>query len=300
MHNPSVNDFLDGRLRRNSAERAELVASICTVNQLRLLPEAERIPYVVNLLQDGEIDQFIFLDPQDKSVVIAHCILASGLCIDRYRSELLDYIMHRRYSSFLYNSPLPGGINVRKQLLNTTIWDFYKIKNYFEEDDHLYRFLSFLDLDDGADFICAIDGYFSGKNRVYYALQVERYISDAIDEFCSVDASDYEISLDVESAVLSATSCSPDGSDIDEDDAAATLDECVQEEAFNKLQEIISKLPEHFRHLADHIQEDDIVVVGSDDLVQEYLSNPPGHYEPDDDKDSGTSPYSPIDAIFQR
>ena len=72
------------------------------------------------------------------------------------------------------------------------------------------------------------------------------------------------------------------------------------EEAFNEFQGIISKLPEHFRHLADHVQEDDIVVDGSDDLIQEYLSNPPGHYEPDDDKDSDDSPYSPIDAIFQR
>ena len=300
MHNPSVNDFLDGRLRRDSAERAELLASICTVNQLRLLPEAERIPYVVDLLQGGGIDRFIFLDPQDRSAVIGHCILAAGLCIDQYRSEFLEYIMHRLYSSFLYNSPLPGGVKVRKQLLNKTIWDFYNLKTFFEESDHLYRLLSYWDLDDGVDFICAIDDYFHGKNRVFYALQVEQYLSEAIDEFCSVDASDYESGLNVESAVLSATSYSPDGSDLDEDDAAATLDECVQEEAFNEFQGIISKLPEHFRHLADHVQEDDIVVDGSDDLIQEYLSNPPGHYEPDDDKDSDDSPYSPIDAIFQR
>ena len=208
--------------------------------------------------------------------------------------------MHRRYSSFLYNSPLPGGVKVRKQLLNKTVWDFYNLKTFFEESDHLYRLLSYWDLDDGVDFICAIDDYFHGENRVFYALQVEQYLSEAIDEFCSVDASDYESSLDVESAVLSATSYSPDGSDIDEDDAAATLDECVQEEAFNEFQGIISKLPEHFRHLADHVQEDDIAVDGSDDLIQEYLSNPPGHYEPDDDKDSDDSPSSPIDAIFQR
>ena len=78
------------------------------------------------------------------------------------------------------------------------------------------------------------------------------------------------------------------------------LDECVQEEVFNKLQNIISKLPEHFRHLADDIQEYDIIVEGSDDLIQEYLSDPPGHYDPDDGKDSDDSSYSSIDAIFQR
>ncbi len=109
------------------------------------------------------------------------------------------------------------------------------------------------------------------------------------------------LSLDVESAVQSASNCSSDGYDIDEDEAATTLDECVQAEAFDDLQDIILKLPEHFRHLADHIQKDDIVVDGSDNLVQEFLSNPPGHYDPDDDRNSDARDnYSPIDAIFQR
>lgn len=300
MHNPSVNDFLDGRLRRDNAERTELLSSICMINQLRLLPEAERIPYVVNLLQKGKIDQFIFINPRDRSDVIGYCILASGLCTDRYRSELLDYIMQRRYSSFLFNSSLPRGLKVRKQVLNTDIWNFYKLKDFFEKEDHLYHFLGYWDLADGVEFICSIDDYFHGKNRILYTQQVDKYLSEAIDEFCAVDAADYEVILDVEDAVRSATCCTPDGDDIDEDDAAATLDECVREEAFSEFQSIISKLPEHFRHLADHVQEDDIVVDGSDDLVQEFLSNPPGHYEDDDDRDSDDTFYSPIDAIFQR
>lgn len=300
MHNPSVNDFLDGRLRRNSAERAELLSSICMVNQLRLFPEAERIPYVVNLLQKGKIDQLIFANPQDRSAVIGHCILSSGLCISGYRSELLEYIIHRRYSSSLYNSPLPGGLNVRKQVLSADIWDYYNLKEFFEKEDNLYRFLNCWDLADGIEFICSIDDCFHGKHRIFYTQQVDKYLSEAIDEFCTVDASDYELTLDVEDAVRSASSCTPDGYDIDEDDAAATLDECVRDQAFDEFKSIISKLPEHFWHLADHVQEDDFIVNGSDDLVQEYLSNPPGHYEDDDDRDSDDPFYSPIDAIFQR
>lgn len=301
MQNPSVNDFLDGRLSRNNAERTELLSSICMVNQLRLLPEADRIPYIVNLLQTGTIGQFIFSEPQDRSAVIGHCILASGLCMDIYRAEFLDYLMHRGYSSFLYNSYLPGGFNIRKQILDTEIWNYYDLKTHFEESDHLYRFLSFWNLDDGADLIRSIDDYFHGKNRIFYVQQVEKYLVEAIEEYCSVDASDYEAILDVDDVVQSAISYSPDGYDIDEDEAAATLDECVREEVISELEKIIAMLPEHFRHLADHIQEDDITVDGSDNIVEEYLSNPPGHYEPDDDRDYDEQPpYSPIDAIFQR
>lgn len=301
MQNPSVNDFLDGRLLRNNAERTELLSSICMVKQLRLLPEADRIPYVVDLLKTDRIDQFLFSNPQDRAAVIGHCILASGLCMDIYRADFLDYLMHRRYSNYLYNSSLPGGFNIRKQILDTGIWNYYDLKTYFEESDHLYRFLSFWDLEDGVDLIRSIDDCFRGKNRIFYIQQVEQYLTEAIEEFCSVDASDYDASLDVDSAVRSATSFSPDGYDIDEDDAAATLDECVREEAFSEFEKIIAVLPEHFRHLADNIQEDDFIVDGSDNLVEEYLSNPPGHYEPDDDRDyDEPPPYSPVDAIFQR
>ena len=301
MQNPSVNDFMDGRLLQNNAERTELLSSICMVRQLRLLPEGDRISYIVDLLKTGRIDQLVFPEPQDRSAVIGHCILASGLCMDAYRAEFLDYLMRRRYSSFLYNSSLPGGFNIRKQILDTEIWNYYDLKTHFEESDNLYRFLSFWNLDDGADLIRSIDDYFHGKNRIFYVLQVEQYLAEAIAEYCSVDASDYEAILDVDDAVRSATSCSPDGYDIDEDEAAATLDECVREEVFGELEKIIALLPEHFRHLADHIQEDDITVDGSDSIVEEFLSDPPGHYEPDDDRDYDEQPpYSPIDAIFQR
>lgn len=301
MQNPSINDFLDGRLLHNSAERTELLSSICMVNQLRLLPDAERIPYVVNLLQTGTFDQLLFLDGHHRAAVVGHCILTSGLCMDIYRPELLDYLLNRRYSSFIFNSLLPRDKNIRKQILNPTIWNYYNLKAFFEESDHLYRFLSLWSLDDIADFIGSIDDLFHGKNRVFYVLQVEQYLTEAIEECCSVDAADYEAFLDVDAAVRSAAACTPDGYDFDEDEAAATLDECVREEAFSGFEKIISRLPEHFRHLADHIQEDDFVVDGSDNLVQEYLSDPPGHYDPDDQGDSDDHPpYSPIDAIFQR
>lgn len=138
------------------------------------------------------------------------------------------------------------------------------------------------------------------KNRIYYVQQVEQYLSEAIDEFCNVDASWYEAGLDVGEAIRSASCFSPDGYDFDEDDAASTLDEYIRDEAFQDLQAIISKLPEHFKYLADNVQADDIMVDGSDLLVQEYLSDPPGHYDPDKDEDTDDDSYSPIDAIFQR
>lgn len=92
MRNPSVNVFLDSRLIPDSCERTELLSSICSVNQLRLLPEEERMPFLVDLLQTGEIDRFIFPDEENRVDIIGYTILATGLYFVQYRQELMAYL----------------------------------------------------------------------------------------------------------------------------------------------------------------------------------------------------------------
>lgn len=301
MQNPSVNDFLDGRLLRDSAEHTELLSSICMVKQLRLLPRADMVPYVVELVKTDRIAQFIFHDPQERTAIIGYCILAGSLCMEKYRPELLDYLMHRHYSSYIINSPLPGLPNIRAKISNTEIWNYYDLKTFFEESDNLYHFLNLSTLDEAANLICSIDGYFHGKNRISYIQQVDNYLVEAIEAYLIVDASDYEMRLDIDSAVASAMSCGYDDCDINVDEAIDILDECVREEVFREFRRFITTLPKHFWHLADNITADDFQVEGSDNLVEDYLSNPPGHYESDDDsRFDDQSTYSPIDAIFQR
>lgn len=300
MQNPSVNDFLDGRLLCNNAERADLLSSICTVYQLRVLPSHERIPYIENLLQSGQIDPFFFSSPLDRSAVIGYCILSCSLCMEQFRPDLLSYLMDRLYLSFMFDSIFPGRINVRKEITNPEIWNFYHLQSFFEEHDHLYRFLGFWEFDESVEFIRSVDDYFHGKNRILYIQQVEKYLTETIEEYREVDATDYEGDVDVEEAVRSAVVYSPDGGEIDEIEAAATLDEYIREEAFCSFRKIIDNLPAHFRHLAEQIEADDFDVNGSDEIVEDFISNPPGHYDYDDEKESDTHPYSPVDAIFQR
>lgn len=235
VHNPSVNDFLNGRLSHFEAERSDLIASICMVSQLRLISESERIPYVVDLLQKGKIDQFIFRDAQEKTAIVGHCILSSGLCNNNYQYDVLEYIKNRHYQTSVVGTPLPSNRNIRKQILDTKIWDFYNLKTFFENSDNLYYFLRFWDLYQSVEFIGAIDKHFCGENRYLYVQQVEDYLREEIMEYCNLDASDYEQYLDVESAIRFATSYDPDGGEIDENEAAETLDECVRERALNDL-----------------------------------------------------------------
>lgn len=298
MRNPSVNDFLNGRFRSGSVERADLLCSICAIDQLRLLPVADRIPYTVKLIQTGKIERFIFLHPEDKTAVISHCILVSNLCLEQYRSAFLEYIMNHCYSS-LFKSAFFSGITVKDYLLSPEIWEFYNLKEFFEGSNHLYSFLSMWDLGEGAKFINACDSYFQGENYDGFIQQVEHYLTEAIDNFCNVDASDYEAKVDVEKAIRQATSIDADGGGIDEDDAASILENDIQKEVYKDLRAIILGLPPYFAYLADDLDMRDIDVEGAEWMVQDYLSDTPGHHESDDDP-SDDDEYSPMDAIFQR
>lgn len=307
MRNPSVNDFLDGRLKSNPVEKNDLLQSICTPQQLRLIPAANRLSYARHALQSGKIDNFIFDNPEDpdyRSRFIGCCILSGNLCIDRYRTEFLEYITLRSGPSAFYDIALPIERSPLSTLLSPPIWNFYGLQSFFEKDEHLYSLLSAMELGDGAKFICACDPLFHGKNRIFYATQVEHYLTEAISEFCEVDATDYESALDVEQAVRDATY--PDGPcgddiEVDEDEAAETLEEELKEIVLDDLQTIFRNLPAHFAFLIEDIDEDSVSVSGTDSLIDDFLSNPPGHHEiQHDQEDSSDDGYSAIDAIFQR
>lgn len=301
MQDPSVNDFLDGRLFMGSAEHTELLSSICMIKQLRLLPEADRIPYVVSLLETGRIDQFIFSESQERLAIIGHCILASGLCMEKYRPDLLMYLLGRNYSSHIKNSPLPYENNIKMKISDAKIWHFYDLETFFKQSDNLYIFLSLWKLDDGANIICLIDSYFHKKDRLSYIQQVEHYLVEAIEKCLRVDVSNYEDILDVDSVIRSAISGNYGDYDIGIDEAIETLDKCVQEEACNELTKIISTLPEYFQHLANHITDVNFLVEGSENLIEDYLFTPPDYCEFDDHIDyENHDLFSPIDAIFQR
>lgn len=303
MRNPSVNDFLDGRLIKSSQERSDLIHSICAPNQMRLIPISDRLSFATDLLQTGRIDSFIFSesrDPSYKTRFIGRCILSSALCIDRYRSEFLEYITLRIHPKHHNNAFTPIEQVPLTRLLTPEIWNYYGLKAFFEKNDNLYSLLSRMDLEDGAKFIAGCDSLFNDKNRIYYILQVERFLKEAISEFCDVSADDYEFSLDVEQAVSDATINDSDGADVDENEAAEILEDNLKETVLEELQEIIKLLPTHFAYLAEGIDVDDISVSGTDSLVEDFLSDPPGHHEPLYDENTNNDGYSPIDAIFQR
>ena len=296
MYNPSVNDFLDGRLFVGSLERTELIQSICTVEQLRLLPEKDRFPYIASILQSGAIENFIFSSLAYKNAVIGHSILVSRLLLSQYRPALWEYLADTHRLNHIRLTPLPTDINLAETLLIPDLWGFYELQTFFEESNHLYSLLNMWTLNDAIPFINKCDSLFHGSKRILYTQQVDLYLQEAIHDYCEIEADWYDI--DIHEAIEETADITPLGPIPDINDAAEYINELVAGYALEDLQNIFQSLPAHFHHLIEHIDADSISVSGAESLVEGFLFDGSDDYEPSHQEYHYD--YSPIDAIFER
>ena len=302
MQNPSINDYLDGRMRDNLTEKEELLKSICTVQQLRMLPSSQYSKYAVDLLKTGEIHEYYFIDSKFKSAFISWCILTEQVCLQEYKDAFWEFLSAPDHTYF---QRLPGDLAHDRwtyKVIEQMVWDYYTLETFYSQFGSIEQLLKYKDLKTAVPYIVELDKMFDGDARDSYIEQVLDWLKQAISEFCEVDISDYSSSLDVEEAIEEATYFDPDGGEVDEDEAADILCEQARTEAYDELIDLIEALPQPFTKLADTVDEDDIDVAGAEDLVEDYLSNQDaGHIDVGTINHNHTDPgYSPIDAIFLR
>ena len=293
MQNPSVNDFLDSRLRVGTLERQNLIDSICTEKQLRLIPENERIPYSIDLLQTGKIDTFIFTDPHQRIEFIGYRILCSKLCLEQYQNELFTYLVSLEYPF----CPMP--IN----LLPHEICEFYHLKEFLCQSDNLYKILTKLTLADAIALINEIDSYFRVDGNKAYHQQVTKFFGRAwkhSEYVFSVEVSDYDHIVNVEQAFSNPACLASDGETVEIDAVAAIIEDQVTEVAFRDFQSLLGSLPQPFSHYADKLTTDHVFVDGADAMINDYIYENLFTHASDEGVEESDEQYSSIDAIFER
>ena len=292
MYNPSVNDFLDERLKAGTAERDMLIRSICNEQQLRLIPETERIPYSINLLQSGAIDSFIFTEPRQKIQFIGYRILCSKLCLAQYRNELLTYLASPDYPF----CPMPIHI------LPHEIWEFYHLEEFLCQSDNLYEILVKLTLADAIALINEIDPYFHFERHDAYQRQVHKFFGRVwkhAEYVFSVEVYDYDHIFNLEQAFSNPACLASDGETVDTDAVATIIEDQVTSAALVDFQSLLRSLPEPFSHYANELTTDHVFVDGADSLINDYIYDNLFTNDIGDDEEPA-EPYPPIDAIFER
>lgn len=281
MLNPSVNDFLDNRLKPETVEHEALVRSICCEKQmLRLLPRKELLQYAVELVKSGRIDSFVFDKPHHKGRFIAHCVLASGLCLEQHREALHNLLGAPSDSDYWCNV---DAYDMANSLKMPEFWECYQLKSFFQQEDHLYRFLCHFDLDGIVQAIRSIDSYFQEEGEAaFFVSQAEDALHRVFSDFGQVDAEKYVDQLDPFY-----------------EHSASYLEDFIWESITDEMRYALYQLPEKFNHLEAHDFYDEIEIYGADEALENFYS-----YWDDGESfhinESAHGVMDPVDAIFQR
>ena len=104
--------------------------------------------------------------------------------------------------------------------------------------------------------------------------------------------------LDIEAAVNAATTISAQGSSVDIPKAVSILETTIKEKVSDSLKNDLLWLPSQFIDYQREDYSNEIMVEGTVDLIENYLSE----LAEDDSNQEGSSTqgYSSIDAIFER
>ena len=299
MHNPSINDFLRARFQSHPLERDELIRSICTIAQLRIIPEADRIQFISDLLVSEQIDQLLFRSEQYKHSFVARCIMATGICIDKYKAVFTQYLSQDIVSNYLFFSTLPSENTLFQRLLMQDFWDYYNIGPFLLDANHLWYILLKLSLADAVSFICMLDTYFPSPKPPQYLQQVQLYLQYKLQDVCNVTSDDYIQYVDIETIINAGSYRYIDDVYFDEQWISETIEYDIKRAAYRHIRPILQKLPLEFRSVAHEFTIDSISVVDTSFWQEEYLHDPTA-FDISASTDADDECYSPIDAIFER
>lgn len=300
MINPSVNDYLDGRLNSSALEKQQLIENSFSIQQkMRLLSEGEFESFALRTIINHETGKYLFTSEWQKEIFISYYV-------GKYK--VLDHVYAPYIQAFL-SCPGPLHILDHTQILpieiisllfNKDTCDFYKIGDYIVSDGALDSMLNNLDLDAMIKSILLINDFFTGKNRGMFVKIASEQLRYAIEEYCAnIDADDYDPNVD--SAIEKAHYAEDSYDDIDVSMAASYVEDDIISDVIDELDTKLSSLPMDIESYCDYTDHLTFSIYGAEDLVSYYLE-----YYKDDDDDDDHSEYfenyydtdSEIDCIF--
>lgn len=292
MVNPSINDFLTLRITPNSPEYKSIIDTSISIKQLKkLLQGGEFSELIKAKVLDTSILSFVFENPKAKYAYITYKVITIGVLNREYKKYIHEFLDDFDNIDTYDKSHLTKAC-ILQELFHPDIYTFYLV-DYFREWEVLNKLLYALSFEDLIDIIKLCYSYFTKWHNNF--LQA---ILDELENFCDVDASDYDD--DLSSIVEANVSCGEYGPEFDSWQAANDLEESIEDSIYDKATAVISSLPAEFdiTVIKKHICVD---VNGAEAVVESYFQS---MYQ-EDDNDSYHLPndcedYSEIDCIFDR
>ncbi len=293
MVNPSVNDYLDGRMRDFSAERQLLVSRSLYVQQIcRLLSQQELAEYIGETLRNKNINNLSFNSEKEKNAFVTFFVAKNSICDFEYNKNIKGFISNPTSYLMIGGKFISSVIGVFEELLKEPIYSYYKIKETLLTNNTMSELLSALDFEEALEITNLINKCFVEEDREKFIKQTQTGLTDVIDAYCNYgfDASDFKV--DIAGAVQDARY----EDYVDEDEAAEQIEVEIKSAVETEIEQKLEGLPSDIKIDSMVYSASNISVFGTSSVVSSYLEE--DTYTEYKEKE-GSSDFE-IDIIFDR
>ncbi len=299
MVNPSINDYIDGRLIASPYEREQLIAHASAIQQKkRLMTESEFETFAQTALKNREIDRYLFDSKRQKEAFIAYYCCKYNILDDVY-IEYIQAFLNAPYYLRIYGVDSVAPIKTVRQIFRKDICHFYKISEYLGENFNLDNMLDSFVLEEMVELICLIDQFFTGDRRESFVNTASEQLQYAIQAYCdNLDVDDY--SPDIDYALESARYDNGLYEGIDIEKAASYIYDEIISDAISEIDDLLSMLPENIENHCNYTEGLSFSVDGVNQLVKSYLADDYDYADFEEKHFRGDDHYDEIDYIFDR
>lgn len=300
MVNPSVNDYLDGRMNASALEKQQLTDRVFSIQQKkRLLSESEFNSFVVTALKDHTIEKYWFDSEEQKNSLISFYACKYKIFDTAYTPFIQEYLNNPRYLRIYGKDPITP-IEIFKEVLQNDICEFYKIGDFLNNTCTLDDMLNAFVLNEMVEVICMLDHFFNGDNRETFLDTVSEQLNYAIQAYCEdLDADDFD--PDVEGAIDMSRYFNGDYEDVDTSKAESYIIDDIISTVEDEIDTQLSMLPDDIQHYKKYTDHLTFSIYGAEDLVTSYLEYDGYDYDDYHESRGGyENPNTEIDYIFNR
>ena len=300
MVNPSVNDYLDGRLNASKLERDTLINNVVSIQQKkRLLAECEFDTFVKSTLENHRIEEYWFENESQKNAFITYYVCKYKIFDDNYTAYIQSFLNAPNILK-IYGNDAVAPIEIVKMILQNDFCDFYRLEKFLNSQCRLEDMLLTFDFNELVEVVCMIEGFFSGDIREDFIKIVADQLQYAITDYCeTLDVDGFDI--DVGHAIEMSSYFNGEYEDYDTSKARSYVEDDIISVAEEEIDTKLSLLPEDISTYQNYTNNLTYYISGAEELVESYLESDGYDY---DDYREGRGSYqdthSEIDYIFDR
>lgn len=275
MVNPSVNDYLDARVKENEIEKQLLIKNAHTIRQIkRLLTEKEFSDFANEILRNKTVDDYEFDTDNQKLAYVAYYVAKHNILDAYYSDYIYSYLKNPLDFSFQRKVDIDRTIIILA-LSTSNVYNYYKITDYLIFDNNLEIFLINFVLEDLIIVIDCIDDYFIDDYRDKYVSIVTTMLKDEIKLFCNdINASNYYNDIDLSYAISEATRYYTDGSEgIDNDKLENIIMKSIEEIVISEIKTQLDCLPDDIEICDEFFNSLHFDIDGISYIVDSYMND---------------------------